>query len=109
MAKRIITKIGDVFCVIIDDKHKVYFQYIANDMSQLNSSTIRVFKTLDPIDYKPDFNKIVEDDVNSYAHTVLSVGIRLGCWEKVGKNSNIGHPDNIVFRMCNDFGPGMPS
>lgn len=45
MAKRIVTKIGDVFCAEIDNRIKRYFQYIVNDMEQLNSSVIRVFKT----------------------------------------------------------------
>ena len=44
MAKRVITKIGDVFMAIIDDTYKVYFQYITNDLEQLNSDVIRVFK-----------------------------------------------------------------
>ena len=43
MAKRIVTKIGYVFCVEIDNKYKCFFQYVANDMTQLNSSVIRVF------------------------------------------------------------------
>lgn len=44
MAKRIVTKIGNIFgaeidgkYANIDGKYKVYFQYIANDISQLNS------------------------------------------------------------------------
>ena len=28
MAKRIITKVGDVFCVEIDNEYKCFFQYI---------------------------------------------------------------------------------
>ena len=42
--KRIVTKIGDVFCIEIDGQYKCYFQYIANDMECLNSSVIRIFK-----------------------------------------------------------------
>lgn len=33
MAKRIITKIGDIFCVEVDNEYKCYFQYVANDMT----------------------------------------------------------------------------
>lgn len=43
MTKRIITKIGDIFCVEVDNDYKCYFQYVANDMTVLNSSVIRVF------------------------------------------------------------------
>lgn len=42
--KRVLTKIGDVFEVKIDETSKKYFQYIANDMTQLNSDVIRGFK-----------------------------------------------------------------
>ena len=34
MTKRIITKIGDIFCVEVDNDYKCYFQYVANDMTE---------------------------------------------------------------------------
>jgi len=46
MKKRILnTRVGDVFCVYIDETSKKYLQYIANDLTQLNSDVIRAFKT----------------------------------------------------------------
>lgn len=108
MAKRIITKIGDVFCTMIDNNYKCYFQFIAKDMSLLNSSTIRVFKRHYPIYYETNIDEIIHDDVSFYSHTVLSVGIRLGYWEKVGKHNDIGHPEDVIFRMTDDFGPCIP-
>ena len=48
MAKRIVTKMGDIFCVEIDNGYKRFFQYIINDIEALNSSVIRVFKTIIP-------------------------------------------------------------
>ncbi len=30
--KRIITRIGDIFCIEIDNEYKCYFQYIAKDV-----------------------------------------------------------------------------
>ena len=42
--KRIVTKIGNVFSVKLNESKKKYFQYVANDIYQLNSSVIRVFK-----------------------------------------------------------------
>lgn len=42
--KKVITRIGDVFCIQINDSYKQYFQFIAKDMTQLNSSVIRVFE-----------------------------------------------------------------
>lgn len=75
MTKRIVTKIGDVFCAEIDNRIKRYFQYIVNDMEQLNSSVIRVFKTHYPMEHKPVCDEVVKDEVEFYAHTVLRAGI----------------------------------
>ena len=104
MAKRIVTKIGNIFCVKIDDEKKCYFQYIVNDLSVLNSSVIRVFKRHYPMEYQPDFDEIVKDEVSFYAHTILSVGIRMGYWEKVGKHNDVGNIDAIHFRMFEEMG-----
>ena len=90
MAKRIVTKIGNIFCTKIDDKWKVYFQYICNDLTNLNSSVIRVFKTRYPIDHKVDLEEVVKDRVHFYAHTILRPGVAAVVWEKVGKSSNLG-------------------
>ncbi len=103
MAKRIITKIGDIFCVEVDNSYKCYFQYVANDMTVLNSSVIRVFAKHYPIDYIPIFDDIVNDKVYFYAHTILRFGILYNAWYKVGKHSNIGNPDEIYFRWFSDI------
>lgn len=85
MAKRIVTKIGDIFCVEIDNKYKRFFQYFCSDMTQLNSSVIRVFKNTYSMDYIPVLKDIITDEVDFYAHTILRVGIELNTWYKVGK------------------------
>ena len=85
MAKRIVTKIGDIFCVEVDNAYKRYFQYFCNDLTQLNSSVIRVFKKRYSMDYKPKPEDIVKDEVDFYAHTILRDGIEDGFWYKVGK------------------------
>lgn len=92
--KRIVTKIGDVFCIVIDNDFKCYFQYIANDMKMLNSSVIRVFKTHYPLDANPLIEDVVTDEVDFYAHTVLRTGIADCIWEKVGKITDL---DSINF------------
>ena len=99
MAKRIVTKIGDVFCAEIDNKFKRYFQYIVNDIEMLNSSVIRVFKTHYPMDHKPVCDEIVKDEVEFYAHTVLRAGIVNNVWYKVGKSNNIGDDEymDVLF------------
>ncbi len=101
MAKRIVTKIGDVFCTEIDGKYKYFFQYIANDMTQLNSSVIRAFKTRYPINYTPVIEDIVKDEVSFYAHTVLRAGIQYNAWYKVGKSAETGIDElnKVIFSL----------
>lgn len=88
MAKRIVTKIGDVFCVEVDG-NKRFFQYICNDLCCMNSTVIRVFKTVYPGSYEPKIDEIVKDEVDFHAHTILKVGIQLGVCYKVGKSRDV--------------------
>jgi len=104
--KSIITRIGDIFCIEIDNEYKCYFQYIAKDMSQLNSSVIRVFKRHYSMDYEYDEQEVLNDEVNFYAHTILRIGIDNGTWYKVGKSKEIGDTSKIMFRLSSDFGGG---
>ena len=107
MAKRIVTKIGDIFLVKLDNCQK-YFQYIADDMTILNSSVIRVFKKGYPLNSSLDMNEIASGEVDFYVHTVLKWGIQLGLWEKIGKNPQTGSTDHILFRSTKDVGVGVP-
>ena len=104
MKKRIITKIGDVFCVEVDGKFKCFFQYIANDFYQLNSSVIRVFKHRYLMEYELSINEVVKDEVAFYAHTVLRTGIELGAWHKVGKSTDLGEEGlaKVMFGCAQD-------
>lgn len=105
--KRIVTKIGDVFCAEVDGEFKAYFQYVANDLTQLNSSVIRVFKTHYPIDHKPVIEDIVKDEVQFYAHTILKFGIEYGAWYKIGKSKDIDETslNEVVFGCTQDTKP----
>ena len=105
MAKRVITKIGDVFIVNIGKTQK-YFQYIANDLTMMNSSVIRVFKKEYPKGHSPSLIDIISDDIDFYAHVVLRWGIQSGLWEKVGHIQDVGQIDNILFRCSKDYGVG---
>ncbi len=98
MAKRIVTKIGDIFSTTLDNGNLRFFQYIANDWTDLNSSVIRVFKKEYPKGYEPNPEEVVSDDVDFYAHTILRMGVEDGDWQKVGKCENVGDTDNILFR-----------
>ncbi len=105
MAKRIVTKIGDVYCVEVDKEYKRFFQYFCDDMEQLNSSVIRVFKKRYSMDYNPNVEEIVSDEVDFYTHTIIRYGIEWGYWYKVGK-SNGEFEEEIkipLFGSCFDM------
>lgn len=99
MANRIITRIGDIFCIEMYNEYKCYFQFIEIDKMQLGSSVIRAFKSRYPMDYKPVIEDIVNDDVLFYAHTILKFGIEYGIWYKVGKSKELGLEDlcNVIW------------
>lgn len=104
MAKRIVTKIGAVFCAEINNEFKCFFQYVAIDSTDLNSSVIRAFKRPYPMDYIPVMNEIVKDEVEFYAHTVLRAGIDYNAWYKVGKSGEVGEGyKEVYFRVPEDI------
>ena len=63
---RVVTKVGDVFSVKLDNEVKKYFQLIAFDLTQLNSDVIRAFKKVYPIHATPTLLDIVNDDKFTY-------------------------------------------
>lgn len=101
---RVYTKKGDVFSVKIDDKYKKYFQYIANDLTQLNSDVIRAFKQSYPLDSTPEISQVVAGEIDFYAHCVVKFGVKMYLWEKSGSSKDMGQVENILFRCTNDYG-----
>lgn len=101
------TKIGDIFCVTLNQTEKQYFQYVANDLNQLNSDVIRVFKRRYPIEQKFIISEILNDEILFSAHCATIVGIKLGFWEKAGNSDNVGKPDTLFFRDTDDYGTGI--
>lgn len=102
--KRVVKKIGDVFCVEFGNGYKGYFQFMAKDSEQLGSEVIRAFYTRYPVDYVPVIDEIVKDRVAFYAHTFISLGIWDGIWYKVGKSTDIGIEalDKFYFGTVDD-------
>ena len=96
-------KVGDIFTMQIDNNRKKYFQYIANDITQLNSQVIRVFESSYSLEDAPNLENTIRDKVDFYAHVILSFGITLKKWEKVGFQHEIGNL-NIMFRDSSDYG-----
>ncbi|GAA4502753.1 hypothetical protein GCM10023172_26520 [Hymenobacter ginsengisoli] len=95
-------KIGDVFKAVIEDKAK-FFQYIGFDTTQLNSAVIKVFKTYYSTAENPNIITITGDAVDFYAHCLLSTGVKINCWTKIG-NSAIQNSETPLFRDTYDYG-----
>jgi hypothetical protein len=104
VAKRVITKIGDVFSAKLENNKKKYFQYIANDMTQLNSDVIRAFEKQYDQEEHPNVEEVITDQPAFYAHTMINVGVKLGLWGKIGKSNDVGDITKIIFRDTNDAG-----
>ncbi|SDM14590.1 hypothetical protein [Chryseobacterium taihuense] len=102
MAKRIITKIGDIFSVELDNGNKKYFQYITNDLTQLNSDVIRVFKEEYPTNTIYDVNKILSGEVDFHAHTMINIGVKQGFFRQEGNATSIEGFSQIIFRDTED-------
>lgn len=100
---RVVTKIGDVFEVLLERGVKKYFQYIGNDHTQLNSDVIRAFKTPYLIDTEPDLSLVIKDEVSFYAHCVVKWGVKMNLWKKVGNVKEVGTA-NVYFRGSSDSG-----
>lgn len=100
---RVITKVGDIFCAKINDGNKKYFQYVANDSTQLNSDVIRVYKKSYQIGSNSTLLDIMNDEIDFYAHCIINLGVKQGNWEKVGRVSEVG-VINVIFRGTKDFG-----
>jgi len=88
----------------LDEHRKKYFQYIINDLTQLNSDVIRTFKQVFYNDSHPDLLEVVKTEVEFYAHCVTIVGVKLGYWEKIGNIIDVGNTNHILFRSSGDAG-----
>lgn len=98
-------KIGDIYEVPLKGDQKGYLQYIANDMTQLNSDVIRVFKQRYPVGEKVDLENVLKGEVEFYSHvTGMEFGEKDGSWKKIGQSDDIGDLKLPFFRSTNDTG-----
>lgn len=95
---------GDIFCVMLHNGERQFFQYVAIDSTQLEGDVIRVFEARYPSDFKPDVNCIVKDDIGCYALTVIEWGIASNSWHKYGHHDDIGGVSKIKFRVKRELG-----
>ncbi len=101
--KRVIAKIGDVFAVKIDDKSQKFFQLIAFDPLQLNSDVVRAFNEVYSATETPPMDRIVAGEVQFFSHCIVTWGVKLGLWEKVGKSRNVGEIEQILFCLTPEY------
>jgi hypothetical protein len=101
---RMNTKIGDVFGVDLENGYRKYFQYIANDLTQLNSDVIRVFKKQYAKKEQIDYHQLLNGEIDFHAHTMINVGVKLNLFHKEGKHEVYPSIKNIIFRGTNDSG-----
>ena len=96
-------KIGDVFEIALRENCKVYMQYVANDVTQMESEVIRVFSRRYASNEVVEVEDIVDDDVAFHAHTFVHLGAKEGRWTKIGNSQKLGKLD-VLFRGSDDYG-----
>lgn len=95
--------VGDVFEVRLDTSSKHFFQYVADDATQLNSHVVRVFRQAYGANESPDLSGVIRGEVDFHAHVLLGIGIKQQLWRKVGHVLPPRDVD-VLFRDTNDYG-----
>ena len=106
MAKRVVVKPGDIFCIELEDNTKCYFQNLGEDSEQLNGNVIRVFKKKYYNTQKPTFDEIISDPIDFHALTYINWGVKLEKWFKVGKAMINKDCENIYFKTIDEDDEG---
>ena len=101
MSKRL--EVGDVFEVAVDSANVRFFQYIADDTTQLNSQVVRVFQNAYRVGELPDAHRVVAQEIDFHAHVFLHIGLKQGFWRKVGHAQPPSVVD-VLFRDSDDYG-----
>lgn len=101
--KRLIIRIGAIFCVEVDGLYKHYMQYVTKDESQLYACVVRVFEKKYSIDEQVDMDEVDCGDVWFYAHVYgLRNGVLEGKCSKCGKSKILGNIKDIMFRLYSE-------
>jgi hypothetical protein len=94
-------KQGDIFEISSNGK-KYYFQYIVNDKNCLSGNVIRCFNYSSDEKIPTDINILKDLQTFFYIQTLISWGIKLKLWKKIG---NIPLPSDFkipFFRGTDD-------
>ncbi len=100
---RVVTRIGDVFAVPLDDDTCKCFVYAATDPTQLHSPVIKAFKEIHLLSAQLDVDEVVRGEVDFHAHCMVSWGVKMGLWKKIGHVRDVGTVD-VLFRCSRDYG-----
>ena len=100
--KRNIKK-GDFFKVELNSGEIRYFQFVDKDKTDLNGDVIRIFSRHYCVGGMESIEEILEDTVECYMHTSISMGIKLGFWSFYSKGVAPNNLD-IFFRTSDDVG-----
>ena len=87
----------------MDESTVRFFQYVADDRSQLDSNVVRAFQETHDAQESPDLQRIASGEVHFHAHVFLATGVEQGFWRKIGHAkppSKVG----VLFRDSNDYG-----
>lgn len=104
MASRLILKKGDIFEVPLQNGSVRYFQYLMNDLTQLNSDVIRVFN-LKEKPLKENIQKeILDSGIDFYVHCSIRIGYKMNLWHKIGHIKIEPNHEIPIFRDTNDYG-----
>lgn len=95
--------IGDVFEVQLDPSTVRFFQYVADDATQLNSQVIRVFSEDYGAGEPLDLRRVTTGSIDFHAHVFLRIGLKRQFWRKVGHAEPPADLD-LLFRDSNDYG-----
>lgn len=95
--------VGDIFEVQLSNDEKGYVQYIGNDLEELNSDVIRVFKRRYSSDKQPAIEEIISDEIDFYSHvTGVNLGEKYKVWLRYGNSSDVGNQEYAFFRSHAD-------
>ena len=80
-----------------------FFQYVADDRTQLHSAVVRVFRETYDAEAAVDLARVAGGGVQFHAHVLLQIGIKQGFWRKVG-HAPAPETVDVLFRGSNDSG-----
>jgi hypothetical protein len=96
-------QIGDMFEVPMDGSAVRFFQYVGNDMTQLNSAVIRVFRKSYDVTEPLDVDAVTAGTVDFHAHVFLRIGLKRQLWRKV-RHAQAPSTLDVLFRDSEDYG-----